>query len=313
VFFINVPIGLTAMVLARRWLPGRDVRHGPPPRLDLLGASLLGLTTLCVLFPTVQYDTVRDPRLFWLLVPAVPLALAFVRREWRLTRTNNDPLVDLRLFRRPSYTVGVLLALLFFCGFTGLPLVLALYFQLGLGFTALQSGLAITAFAVGSATAAPVAGRLVPRFGRPLVIVAVAVFAAGALSIGLVVTYATPSTDPLEVSMRLAVPLLLLGIGAGGIITPNQALSLADVDPRMGGAAGGVLQTAQRIGSAVGQAVIGSVFFAVLAGGHDYPAALTTSVVVTLCFIVATLVLGLTDLVLTRRRRLALAAPEPLT
>ena len=66
--------------------------------------------------------------------------------------------------------------------------------------------------------------------------------------------------------LRLALPLLLLGIGAGAIITPNQALSLADVDPRMGGAAGGVLQTAQRIGAAIGQAVIGSVFFAVLAG-----------------------------------------------
>ncbi|WP_426562792.1 MFS transporter [Angustibacter sp. McL0619] len=305
VFFINVPIGLTAMVLARRWLPARDARHGPPPRLDILGAALLGLTTLCVLFPTVQYDTVRDARLFWLLVPAVPLAAAFLRREWRLTRTRSDPLVDLRLFRRPSYTVGVLLALLFFAGFTGLPLVLALYFQLGLGFTALQSGLAVTAFAVGSATAAPLAGRLVPRFGRPLVIVALGFFAAGALAIALVVSSAAPSADPLQVSLELALPLLLLGIGAGGIITPNQALSLADVDPRMGGAAGGVLQTSQRIGSAVGQAVIGSVFFAVLAGGGSYPSALTTSVVVTLGFIAATLVLGLTDLGLTRRRRLA--------
>ena len=305
VFFINVPIGLTAMVLARRWLPARDARQGPPPRLDVLGAVLLGLTALCVLFPTVQYDTVRDARLFWLLVPALPLGAAFVRREWRLTRRRQDPLVDLRLFRRPSYTVGVLLALLFFCSFTGLPLVLALYYQLGLGFTALQSGLGITAFAVGSAVAAPVAGRLVPRFGRPLVIVALGFFAVGAVAIALVVSRAVTTTDPLQVSLQLALPLLLLGIGAGGIITPNQALSLADVDPRMGGAAGGVLQTSQRIGAAVGQAVIGSVFFAVLGGGADHARALTASVVVALCFIAATLVLGVTDLLLTRRRRLA--------
>jgi EmrB/QacA subfamily drug resistance transporter len=313
VFFINVPIGLTAMVLARRWLPARDVRHGPPPRLDVTGAALLGLTTLCVLYPTVQYDTVRDPRLFWLMVPALPLGAAFVRREWRLTRRHQDPLVDLRLFRRPTYTVGVLLALLFFCSFTGLPLVLALYYQLGLGFTALQSGLGITAFAVGSAISAPVAGRLVPRFGRPLVIVAVGFFAVGAVAIALVVSRAVTTTDPLQVSLQLALPLLLLGIGAGGIITPNQALSLADVDPRMGGAAGGVLQTSQRIGAAVGQAVIGSVFFAVLGGGSDHARALTASVVVAMFFIAATLVLGLTDLLLTRRRRIAAlpAAPVP--
>ncbi|GAA4347992.1 MFS transporter [Angustibacter luteus] len=321
VFFINVPIGLTAMVLAWRWLPARDVRRGPPPRLDVLGAALLGLTTLCVLFPTVQYDSVRDARLFWLLLPAVPLAAAFVRREWRLTKARQDPLVDLRLFRRPSYTVGVGLALLFFCGFTGLPLVLALYYQLGLGFTALQSGLGITAFAVGSATAAPLAGRLVPRFGRPLVIVALGVFAAGALAIDLVVRSAPVTTDPLEAALRLSLPLLLLGIGAGAIITPNQALSLADVDPRMGGAAGGVLQTAQRIGSAVGQAVIGSAFFAALAAqgvsnatvgttsgptsvkvSQAYASALSTSVLVTLLFIGAALVLGVVDLTLTRRR-----------
>ncbi len=103
----------------------------------------------------------------------------------------------------------------------------------------------------------------------------------------------------------------MLGLGSGGIITPNQALSLQDVDPRMGGAAGGVLQTAQRIGSAVGQAVIGSVFFATLAaqgvraGQRDpaaYSHALSNAVLATLAFTAAALVLGVTDLVLTRRR-----------
>jgi EmrB/QacA subfamily drug resistance transporter len=335
VFFVNVPIGVAVIVLSRRWLPARAPSPGPRPRLDLLGAALLGLTTLSLLFPTVQYDSVRDPRLFWLLVPALPLGVAFVLRERRLTAADADPLVDLRLFRQPSYSVGVGLALLYFCGFTGLPLVLALYYQLGLGFTALQSGLGVTAFAVGSVLAAPLAGRLVPRFGRPLVIVALVVFAGGALVIDLVVRSGPGVSSPLEAAGRLALPLLVLGLGSGAIITPNQALSLADVDPRMGGAAGGVLQTAQRIGSAVGQAVIGTVFFAVLAshglagspGGSGgagsgaagagtssgpsdptaYADALSAAIGATLLFVLAALVLGVTDLLLTRRR--AHAAP----
>ena len=62
-----------------------------------------------------------------------------------------------------------------------------------------------------------------------------------------------------------------MGLGSGAVITPNQALTLADVDPVVGSTAGGVLQTAQRVGLAIGQAVIGAVFFAavvrVRAGG----------------------------------------------
>lgn len=318
VFFVNVPLGVLAIVLARRWLPGpEESTPAQRPRLDVLGATLLGLTTLCVLFPTVQYDTVRDARLFWLLAPALPLALLFLRREWRLTRSRSDPLVDLRLFRQPSYTVGVLLALLYFCAFTGLPLVLALYYQLGLGYSALESGLGVTAFAIGSAVSAPLVGRRVAARGRPLVIVALGVFAAGAVAVDVAARHSQGGGR--AAALALVLPLLVLGLGSGGVITPNQALSLQDVDPRMGGAAGGVLQTAQRIGSAVGQAVIGSVFFATLAArgvgaGRPDPAAyshaLSNAVVATLVFTAAALGLGVADLVLTRRRRPA-AAESP--
>ncbi len=168
VFFVNVPIGIAAIVLGRLWLPD------PPPgtrrhRLDLVGALLLGLTTACVLVPTVEYDSLHDPRIFLLLVPAVPLGVAFWRRERRLTRAEADPLVDIRLFQRPSYGVGVGLALLYFCGYTGLPLVLALYFQDGRGFPrpwnpALNT---VTALALGSVIGAPLAGRLVPTRRSP--------------------------------------------------------------------------------------------------------------------------------------------------
>ncbi len=140
VFFVNVPVGIVIVFLARRWLPPPRT-DGRRHRLDLPGAVLLGLATLCVLVAAVEYDALQDLRLLWLAVPAALLLAIFVRRELRLTRARQDPLVDLRLFTRPSYSVGVGLALLYFAGATGLPLVLALYYQRGLGYTALESGL----------------------------------------------------------------------------------------------------------------------------------------------------------------------------
>ena len=316
VFFVNVPIGLVTIVLARRWLPA-PVPSGRRRHLDVTGAVLLGAATFLVLFAAVQYDTARDLWPLWLLVPVPVLLAGFLLRERHLTREHRDPLFDLRLFREPSYTVGVALALLYFCGFTGLPLVLSLYYQQGLGYSALEAGLGVTAFAAGSATAAALAGRWVSRLGRPLVVGGLVVFGTGAVLIDLVARLGGGS----HAALRLAVPLLVLGLGSGAIITPNQALTLQRVDPVVGGTAGGVLQTAQRIGSAVGQAVIGAVFFASLprtvgqlsgaARGTVYGAALSTAVDVTLAIVAAAIVLSVVDLVLSRRRADRPAPPAP--
>jgi EmrB/QacA subfamily drug resistance transporter len=306
VFFVNVPLGIVILVLARRWLPPPAL-DGRRHRLDLPGAFLLGIATLCVLSAAVEYDAVRDARLAWLLVPAAVLLGVFVRRELRLTRGRHDPLVDLRLFTQPSYTVGVGLALLYFAGATGLPLVLALYYQRGLGYSALESGLGITTFALGSVIAAPIAGRAVTRVGRPLVVAGLLSFALGALAVDLVARRG--STE--HAALWLAPALLFVGLGAGAVITPNQTLSLTDVDSRMGSTAGGVLQTAQRIGSAVGQAVIGAAFFSALSTTEPpgtaereaaYAGALSRAVLVTLLFVGAALVLGVVDLRGSRRR-----------
>jgi MFS family permease len=186
--------------------------------------------------------------------------------------------------------------------------VLSLYYQQGLGYSALRAGLGVTAFAAGSAVAAGLAGRWVSRLGRPLVVGGLLVFGIGAVLIDVVVR-AGPGP---RAALLLAVPLLILGVGSGSIITPNQALTLQRVDPVIGGTAGGVLQTAQRIGSAVGQAVIGAVFFVSLprtvgrlspaARDTAFGAALSAAVSVTLAFVAAAVVLGLVDLVLNRSR-----------
>jgi hypothetical protein len=84
-----------------------------------------------VLFVSVAYDALHDRRLAWLGAVALVLLVLFGRRETRFTRLRQDLLVDLRPFRMPSYTAGVLLALIFFPAVAGLPLVLTLDYQQG--------------------------------------------------------------------------------------------------------------------------------------------------------------------------------------
>jgi EmrB/QacA subfamily drug resistance transporter len=298
VFFINVPIGLIVIALARRYLPATPA-GGRRHRLDLIGALVLGLATFCVLFCVVEYDQLHDARIYWLLGPGVLLLVSFLRRERRLTELGQDPLVDFRLFRQPSYTAGTLLALTYFPAFAGIPLVLAIFYQQGLGYTPVQSALGVTAYAIGNAVGAPCAGRVVTRVGRPLVVAAALLFGLGAAALALVVQ-TVPET---HVTLLLAGPLFVMGIGSGALITPNQTLTLAAVDPMVGGTAGGVLQTAQRIGLAVGQAVVGAAFFAALAGPSraSYAAALAAAIAVALIFVAVALVVGTLDLVRSRR------------
>ena len=297
VFFINVPVGIAVILLARRYLPDAPPvgRH----RLDVTGSLMLGAATLCVLFGAVEYDDLGS-RVLLLALPALALLAVFYRRESRLTRQRRDPLVDLRLFRRPSYTAGVVLALFYFPATAGLPLVLALYFQRGLGYTALESALGVTSFAVGSAVAAQAAGRFVNRLGRPMVVGAALVFGLGAFALTLVA-----GTVPTEhATLALAGPLFVMGLGNGALITPNQALTLMDVDPVVGSTAGGVLQTAQRVGLAIGQAVIGAVFLGAVTGVGPtaYADALGSAVTVALCFVAVAVLIGTWDIVRQRRR-----------
>ena len=99
-------------------------------------------------------------------------------------RSDGAPLLDLGLLRAtPGYASGILIGGLYFTGFTGVFLVLSVYLQDGLGLSALHAGLLLTPFAVGSAVASPLAGRLVSRVGRPLTVAALLVMMAGLVGV----------------------------------------------------------------------------------------------------------------------------------
>jgi EmrB/QacA subfamily drug resistance transporter len=308
-FLVNVPVGLVALVLCGRLLPSAPRRDAHRP-LDLPGAALLGIGVFGLLFPAVQFDADHDARLVLLLVPALAVLAGFVGWERGPGRRRGYPLVDLQLFRIRSFADGTVLAVLFFCAYTGTPLVLALFLQEGLGFSPLQSGLAASTYAVGTALSAPIGGRLVTRLGQRVLVGALGLFAVGVAAAALLAAQLAGSVGPGTVALAMAPALLVAGLGGGSVITPNQALSLAEVDVRGGSTAGGLLQTAQRIGNAVGAAVITAVFYAAVSGAAsggsgrqaDYGQAYALSLLVSVVFAAAALVLAIRDV---RRRPVA--------
>lgn len=296
VFLVNVPIGIGAMVLAARLIPRTRPKRGALRReIDPVGVVLLGSAVLCVLFPLVRAMS-TPATAWWLLVPLAPVAaFLFGRWESRVIARGRNPLLDVRLVRTaPGFATGIALQTVYFAGFSGLWLVLALFFQDGLGYTPLESGLAVTPFAIGSAVTAVLAGRLVGRWGRRLTVGGLVLVAAG--FVGLVLTI----TIPEHTALWTALPLLVGGIGSGAVISPNVTMTLSDVPPHMGGAAGGAIQTGARVGSAIGAAVLAAAFRITL---HDaeYAEAARTAFLCAIAFVLVALALATVELRQQRR------------
>lgn len=295
IFFVNLPIGVVAVVYGMRVLP-RDRRASRGSSLDLVGAGLLGGGLVCLLLPLIEMEGSGTPP--WYLVPvAVALLATFVWWERFYRRRGRTPLVNLRLLHVRSYTYGVCLGFLYFAGFTSIFFVLAVYFQRGLGYSPLQAGLALTSFAVGSAVSSLVGGRLVHRFGRVLVAAGMCAALVGLVATDLVLAQALGTVA----GWYVAGPLLVAGLGSGLVISPNQTVTLSEIDPSHGGTAAGVQQTAQRLGSALGIAAASGVFFNALAGG-GFTTAIANGLLVSVVFVAAALAVAIVEVVTARLR-----------
>lgn len=296
-FLVNVPIGLVAAIAVARMVPGRQ-SDGGPGRIDVPGAVLLGLSVLCLLYPLVSLESgARWPLVLLVGVPL--LGWAFAAWEHRLKRRGHEPLLDLDLLRRlPGFGNGMLVGTVYFTGFTGVFLVASVWLQGSRDVSALHAGLLLTPFALGSAITSPLAGRLVSTVGRSLTVGALGVMMVGVLGAALV----APGRPTEDLWWALAPFLLLAGLGGGAVVSPNITLTLQEVPPRMGGAAGGALQTGQRIGSSLGAALLATTY-QVVAGGSGGDTGIRVALFVALA--VLALALAAAVMALRSSRRLA--------
>ncbi len=297
IFFINIPIGAAAIMLGSKWIPAPRADQHDRESLDPVGVALLGAGVLLILLPLVQEREWQGPAKWLLLLAGLAVLAGFLAWERRHAR-RATPLIELGLFQVRSYGLGALVGLLYFAGFSTLFFIYTLYLQSGLGYSALLAGVAITPFALGSAAAAAAGGRIVNRYGRPLVAVGLALVAAGLAGTVLALDLVPGALG----GWAAALPLLVAGIGSGLVISPNQTLTLAEVPVERAGSAGAVLQTGQRIGTAVGIAVVGAVFFNRLAAADGtWSSALRTALLVTIGLVLVALAAALADVSAARR------------
>lgn len=296
VFYVNLPIGVVALVAAAKLLP--VVRPTGPRRMpDLVGMALLGAGVVAVMFPLVQAEEADVSPYWWLLGAGAVLLAGFLWWERSRAGRGRTALVNPMLLRVRSYSMGTLLGLVYFAGFTGIFLIITLFFQQGLGYSPLAAGAGILPFALGSAISPAVAGRIVHRYGRAMV-----VWGIVAVAVGLGATALLAHLDGIGAPL-MAPSLLVAGLGSGIVISPNQTLTLEEIPPAEGGTAAGVLQTGQRIGSAVGIAITGSLFFGELSSSHgDFHTAAAHGLAGSAGLVVLALLVGLGDLLLSARR-----------
>jgi MFS family permease len=259
VFGVNLFVGVIVLPLAA-WLLPRPVvrtRRG----IDPAGLGLLTAGLLLLLIPLIEGQPDGWPAWAYLSLGAsVPVLAVLAAWEVRTDRRGGDVLLRPGLLVRSSFSAGAVFALVFFAGFTSVFFTLSILWQIGLGHSALASGLVMMPFAAGSLAGAAGSARLSARLGRMVLVTGCLLVGTGLAGTAAALWISAPHPGGWE----LAGPLLAAGLGSGMVIPVNQDFVMAYVPRPEAGTAGATLTTAQRIGSALGIAVIGTVLFGTL-------------------------------------------------
>jgi EmrB/QacA subfamily drug resistance transporter len=262
IFLVNIPIGVLAFIAAKLLVP--TLPPHPGLTVDLGGIVIASLAVLLMMFPLIEGRSYGWPGwAFVMMAVAVAGFVAFFLHQSRREAAGASELLPVRLMRNGSFVLGFVILMTFFSGIAGFFLVLAVFLQTGFGLTPLQSGLTTVPFPIGVLVASLIAGRLGSRWPRERIAGGAVLLIAGMALLWAVIGGIGDSVD----HWRFAAPLLLSGFGMGCAISPLFQVALASVPPRDAGSASGALQSFQQVGSALGVAVIGEIFFSVLGSG----------------------------------------------
>ena len=255
VFLLAVPVMVALLILGPRLLPeARDPASG---RLDLASAAMSIVAVLAVIFGLTQ---IAQEGLGLLPIASIIFGLlvgvVWVRRQTQLA----DPMIDLALFRLPTFKAALVVNFLAIFVAVGYFLFIAQYLQLVAGLTPLQAGLLSLPEAIGFIVGSQAAPRIVGRVGRARLI-------GGGLalgSVGLVMLTQVPATDGL---VPLVAASVVISLGLAPVFGLTTELIVGSAPEERSGAASGISETGAELGGALGIALLGSIGVAIYRGG----------------------------------------------
>ncbi len=253
IFFLNVPIGVIALAATLLLVP--DLRVGRAHAMDPIGVVLASTALFAIVFGLIEgqrysWSTITGALTVPEVIAAGVLLLAlFVVWESR----QREPLVPLRLFRIGDFAINNWVGIAIAFGMQAAFIPLTIYTQSVLGMSALWSGLTFAPMSLAAGVVAPFSGRLTDRIGgRPILVAGLGLFAVG-------ISWTTALAAVHSTSWTFFIPMIVTGIGMGGVFAPSITVAMRPIQPADAGSASGVLNTTRQVGSAMGAAVMGAV------------------------------------------------------
>ncbi|TMD17875.1 MAG: DHA2 family efflux MFS transporter permease subunit [Chloroflexi bacterium] len=254
IFFINVPLGIGALIATFAIVP--DLRPGRRQGWDLVGVALATSGLFGIVFGLIEGQRYNWGEIasYGITIPEViggGVALMILFIVWEHFQT--QPLVPLSLFEERNFAVANWIAAAISFGMMSMFLPVTIYLQSVRGFTALAAGLTFAPMSLTSMLTAPFAGRLADRIGgKYILMTGISLFTVG---FSLVAYVAGPDSTWLN----FLVPAIIAGAGMGMTFAPMTTVAMRNIQPRMAGAASGVLNTTRQLGAAIGSAVVGAL------------------------------------------------------
>ena len=249
-FFLLVPCGLLAALLAARYIP-ELLPSGTSQQFDILGAALIGVT-MCALSLGLTYGQLIGFAHIYVLLLFVASAIGLAAFLW-VERRITHPILNFELFRNRPFSLHMALAGLAGIATSGVTFLMPFFMQLALGFSILQVGFVMAMVSIEIALVAPAAGYLADRFGPHRV----TLIGLAALVVGFL---AASTSSVNNGQLGFLVRMLPIGVGIGLFMSPNSTVIMAAVPRARLGVASSMIGLTRMLGQTTGIALLGAVF-----------------------------------------------------